>query len=235
MNKQVAYSVIDAEVQRLRKLSYSELIKMVGTIERKQVAGADGKSYNLEYKALWDSIKSRDVTVIVYADDGGWRVFKPLTRDFIMRPDGGFAGEPLDGKEASSVRVDQKIDVLKYELDYRRNKQWNVFSWCSAILVAVIGGTSFLNRDPNHALQTGWRVIISSAVIGLTTFACLWLTYNADRESVTAKSLEAISSCEIQHVANRKHRQIGTASAVCGYRVALFLLAIATLFATWWP
>jgi hypothetical protein len=33
------------------------------------------------------------VRVIGSIDDGGWWTFKPLTEDFILAPDGTFAGE----------------------------------------------------------------------------------------------------------------------------------------------
>jgi hypothetical protein len=97
MNEEVAYALIDAELRRLRQLPYSELVNLVGPPETKQVIGEDGKSYQLEIEALWDNAKGEDVRIIVAADDGGWRAFKPMTGDFIMRPDGSFIGESLDG------------------------------------------------------------------------------------------------------------------------------------------
>jgi hypothetical protein len=93
MNEEVAYALIDAELRRLRQWPYSELAKLIGTPETKQVVGEDGTSYQLEIEAIWDITKAEDVRVIVSADDGGWRAFKPLTDDFIMRPDGSFVGE----------------------------------------------------------------------------------------------------------------------------------------------
>src|SRR5437660_7522336 len=95
MNEQLAYSLIDTELRRLRKLTYSELVVLVGKPETKKVVGEDGKTYQLEIDAVWDSKKSEDVRLIVAADDGGWRALKPLTHDFIMRPDGTFVGESL--------------------------------------------------------------------------------------------------------------------------------------------
>jgi hypothetical protein len=93
MNQEVAHALIDAELRRLRQWPYSELVKLIGTPETKQAVGADGKPYQLEIEAVWDINRAEDVRVIVSADDGGWRVFKPLTDDFIMRPDGSFVGE----------------------------------------------------------------------------------------------------------------------------------------------
>jgi hypothetical protein len=50
--------------------------------------GEDGKTYQLEIQAFWDSKKDADVRLMVAADDGGWRALTPLTGDFIMRSDG---------------------------------------------------------------------------------------------------------------------------------------------------
>jgi hypothetical protein len=52
-----------------------------------ELVGEDRKTYQLEIQAFWDSKKGGDVRLIVAADDGGSRAFKPLTGDFIMRPD----------------------------------------------------------------------------------------------------------------------------------------------------
>ena len=72
----------------LRNLSYSDLSALVGKVETKERVGEDGKTYQLEIQAFWDCKKGADVRLIVAADDGGWRAFKPLTGDFSMRPDG---------------------------------------------------------------------------------------------------------------------------------------------------
>lgn len=72
----------------LEELSYSDLCALIGRVETKERVGEDGKAYQLEIEAFWDSKKGADVRLIVAADDGGWRAFKPLTGSFIMRPDG---------------------------------------------------------------------------------------------------------------------------------------------------
>jgi hypothetical protein len=88
MNEQIAFEQIDAELRRLQGLSYSDLAALIGKVETKERVGKDGKTYQLEIQAFWDSKKGADVRLIVAADDGGWRAFKPLTGDFIMHPDG---------------------------------------------------------------------------------------------------------------------------------------------------
>jgi len=69
MNEQIAQALIASEMRRLETLSYAHLVSMIGKVETKKVVG-------------------EDVRLIVAADDGGWRAYKPLTDGFIMRPDG---------------------------------------------------------------------------------------------------------------------------------------------------
>jgi hypothetical protein len=96
MNQQGAYTLIDAELKRLRRLPYSNIVALVGKPEVRQVAGEDDKSYQLEIAAVRDGKKGGNERVIVAVDDGVGRAFKPLTCDFIMRPDGTFVGESFD-------------------------------------------------------------------------------------------------------------------------------------------
>jgi hypothetical protein len=86
MNEQIAHALIVAELVRLRNLPYSELIELVSDPETKDVVAEDGKSYQLEVEAVWDSKKGGDLRVTVSADDGGWRALIPTTRSFIMHP-----------------------------------------------------------------------------------------------------------------------------------------------------
>jgi hypothetical protein len=88
MNEQIAQALLNAEMRRLEALSYTHLVSMIGEVETKEIVGEDGKTYQLEIQAFWDGKKGEDVRLIVAADDGGWRAYKPLTDSFIMRPDG---------------------------------------------------------------------------------------------------------------------------------------------------
>ena len=90
MNDEVAYVLIDAELRRLLALPYTELIKLVGVRDFKEVVGEDGITYRVEIEAIWDIARKKDVRVIVSVDDGGWRALRPLTQGFVMRPDGSF-------------------------------------------------------------------------------------------------------------------------------------------------
>ena len=93
MNNEIAYVLIDSELQRLRALSYAELAALVGANDNKEVVGKDGNTYQLEMEVRWDSKKDQDVRVFVSASEGFWRAFSPLTRCFIKRPDETYVGE----------------------------------------------------------------------------------------------------------------------------------------------
>lgn len=88
MNEQAAQAAINAELELLQARSYADLTALIGNVETKEVVGDDGKNYQLEIQAFWDGKKGEELRVIVAADDGGWRAFKPLTDGFVMRPDG---------------------------------------------------------------------------------------------------------------------------------------------------
>ena len=88
MNEQAAQTLINDELRRLEALQYKELVARIGNVETKEVVGDDGKIYQLEIQVFWGSKQGEDVRVIVSADDGAWRAFKPLADSIIVRSDG---------------------------------------------------------------------------------------------------------------------------------------------------
>jgi len=70
-----------------------ELLKMMDKPSTIDVQGPDGKRYQIERQAFWDSEKDGNIRVMVSADDAGWSAFKPLSGAFIISPDGSFIGE----------------------------------------------------------------------------------------------------------------------------------------------
>lgn len=121
---------------------------------------------------------------------------------------------------------DHTIKVLQSELDYRRTKQGRIFTWSSAILVAIAGSPLVLGTT----LQHRQKIFVSIAVIGLALMAFLWLTYNAKRESHTAERLEELATCDLGHKSGELY---SWSSLFVGYRVALILLAVAATVAIW--
>ena len=90
MNREIGCVLIDEELGRLRNLSYAELLKLLDKPSTVNVQGPDGKRYQIERQAFWDSKKGGNIRVMVSADDGGWSAFKPLSGAFIISPDGSF-------------------------------------------------------------------------------------------------------------------------------------------------
>lgn len=72
------------------------------------------------------------------------------------------------------------LDVLRYELNYRREKQWNIFAWIATILVAVIGG---IVAGKNHwEFDVCQKGIMISALVVIAIYACTWVRENMDLE-----------------------------------------------------
>ena len=93
MDKTEAKKILTEQLERYRKRSHAELTQLIDQQETLTVVGASGTEYGLEFEAFWDGEPGEDLRVIGSIDDGGWRAFKPLNDDFIMRNDGSFVGE----------------------------------------------------------------------------------------------------------------------------------------------
>lgn len=75
-----------------------------------------------------------------------------------------------------------KIEILKHlhhqqwaELEYRRRREVQVFTWSATVLLAVAGGV--LARDGSSVLpshETSWRWAASVVVVTLTVFSARW-------------------------------------------------------------
>jgi hypothetical protein len=53
-----------------------------------ETAAETGNEYQVEIEALWDGPPGGDIRVLFGIDDGGWRAFCPLTRDFVITEEG---------------------------------------------------------------------------------------------------------------------------------------------------
>jgi len=58
----------------------------------------------------------------------------------------------------------EQSDLLKWEIDYRRQKQWDIFSWCSALLVGIIGGTIALRTGFFASQSVTWDVLVKAVI-----------------------------------------------------------------------
>ena len=94
MDKIEAKEILDNEIKKLRKLTYSDLCsKYLKKVHAFQIKGKSETDYTLEVEAFWDSKPKANLRVLVSIDDGGIRAFMPMTADFIIAPDGSFIGE----------------------------------------------------------------------------------------------------------------------------------------------
>lgn len=92
LNKDEVESHLSEEIDRLKKLCYTELRKLEKDVEAKQIKGRSGTEYNVEAVGIWDEgCEGGKLRVCVSIDDGGLSSFWPLSRSFIIAPDGSIA------------------------------------------------------------------------------------------------------------------------------------------------
>ena len=118
---------------------------------------------------------------------------------------------------------EKKFDILLKDLEYRRKKQWDIFSWCSTILLAIIGGMFALaTRDRPHSWLPWQRGAISLSAVTVALFAQLWIHYHWKYELEVARALTKAADFPIL----RKGPPLG-------YPHVLVALVISALFAIW--
>ena len=74
---------------------YSALVaRFLPESDVRKVVAESGVQYQVEVQAFWDDPhQPRNLRVMIAVDDGGWRAFSPLSKDFVVAPDGSFVGE----------------------------------------------------------------------------------------------------------------------------------------------
>jgi hypothetical protein len=111
-------------------------------------------------------------------------------------------------------------DFFIRELEYRREKQWKIFSWASTIFTAIIGGIVVLKtREHPHQFNIGLQSTLISVVVVLLVSAGGWIGYNRRVENNVVSQLEKSG---IVHQFPR---------AWIGYRLSLTLLALGAIAA----
>jgi hypothetical protein len=93
MNEIEAKSILEQELSRYRRRSYSELLSLINHIETIEPDSPSGVTYQIEIEVLFDDESQRNLRVAGAIDDGGWRAWKPMCDGFIMAPDGSSVGE----------------------------------------------------------------------------------------------------------------------------------------------
>lgn len=86
--------VADRYLHSLRDKPYDELTRDPSTPTTIELTGPSGAAYQAEVMAVLDDARhNRHLRVIVMVDHGGWSAYRPVSRDFIIAPDGEFVGE----------------------------------------------------------------------------------------------------------------------------------------------
>lgn len=92
--EQEAATWVAAEIGRLRKLSYDDLLALEGQREHRSMETADGEALGLETQIFWDDRERQNLRVMVDVWDPAKRISRSIARDdFIRAPDDSFAGE----------------------------------------------------------------------------------------------------------------------------------------------
>jgi hypothetical protein len=87
MDREEALSLLNAHLDKYRKMSYAELAAKIGHEEFPEVVGPSGTECQMEIQIRWDHKPGGHVRVMGSIDDGGLRAFMPLCSDLIVRPD----------------------------------------------------------------------------------------------------------------------------------------------------
>jgi len=88
MNRNEALAILDAHLDRYRRQPFEKLAKILGNQGCDEVVGASGDCYQVEVDIVCDGNAGDDLRVIGSVDDGGMRAFVPMTRSFVISPDG---------------------------------------------------------------------------------------------------------------------------------------------------
>lgn len=64
--------------------------------------------------------------------------------------------------------------VLQHEIDYRRRRRSDIFTWANTILLAITGGSIALQQQSGASLTLSQRLVVSFAVVVLAAYSILW-------------------------------------------------------------
>jgi len=83
-------------------------------------------------------------------------------------------------------------EVVANEVQYRREKQWRIFSWTSTFLLASIGGVIVLAGKGEFIFDWFLRMMMSVAIATISFYAISWIHENINFESSSRSALEKI-------------------------------------------
>ena len=93
MNEREAAELLETELEKYRLQSYEELLRLRKQVDAYWIVGPSEVRYQIEVQAFWDSWRAGNLRVMGSIDGGGISALRPLSRDFIISPDGEFIGE----------------------------------------------------------------------------------------------------------------------------------------------
>ena len=86
MDKNEAGQLLEVQLEEWRRRSYAELSREVGHWCRFETTGESGERYEGVIQVFSLGGAQGPVKVVGSIDDGGWRTFVPLIKDFTVMP-----------------------------------------------------------------------------------------------------------------------------------------------------
>jgi hypothetical protein len=86
MDKNEAGRLLEVQLEEWRRRPYAELSREVGRWRRFETTGQSGERYEGVIQVFWLGDADGPVKVVGSIDDGGWRTFVPLSKDFTVTP-----------------------------------------------------------------------------------------------------------------------------------------------------
>jgi hypothetical protein len=118
-------------------------------------------------------------------------------------------------------------EIISKEIEFRREKQWKIFSWTNSILVGIIGGLLAISGK-GFALSKPQKALLVSAVIILTTYAWVWISQNWKKENeAKGKAVTYDSQFKLRILKFNPNRKV-----TLGYIGTIVLLALAAILTT---
>ena len=93
MDNNEAGQLLEVQLEEWRRRSYAELSREVGRWCRFETTGHSGERYEGVIQVFWLYATEGPVKVVGSIDDGGWRTFVPLIKDFTVMPHGAVPSE----------------------------------------------------------------------------------------------------------------------------------------------
>jgi hypothetical protein len=120
------------------------------------------------------------------------------------------------------------LEMLRKEIEYRRDKAWKIFSWVSTILVGIVGGVVVIaSKKSEWKLEWFHALVLMLSIIVLSIYSCLWIQQNLDIQDA---GLKKVKPYEVA-LGIREEVEACQKRPVWGYIITVVLLTIAAVLA----